>query len=290
MYASDPASGALTEVPRSSIPHIPLPGQSQIPSNPLSIATAPTGQFVHVGFQFGDHQTYPNIQSSITPSVIDTSIANNPVLDLGPQASLDFDAQPVNLFVEPTGRHLYVALGSGGGSFYGGFDLYDIDGSTGALYNHTTIDTPDVPSQVGAIDPQGRFLFQAYGQYDGWLSSFQLPPADGLVTITSSVYLAHATFAHAVVVDPSGDFLCINVGGAPPSFHTHSIDQTTGALALLPSAQTPFPFGEWTVADPQGPYLYTLLNGAIHGFQADPTSGAITELSGSPFTDGSANC
>jgi len=291
MYAIDPASGALTEVSRSPIYYIPTLNQGVIPSNPLSIATEPTGQFVYVGFQNGDFQTYPNIQSSITPYVIDTSNATlGPTLDLGPQESLDFDAQPVNLFVEPTGRHLYVALGTGGGISYAGFDLYDIDGSTGELTNLRTVDTPDVPSQVSALDPQGRFLFQAYGQYDGWLSSFQIPPADGLVTLTSSAPLGPATFAHVLVVDPSGKFLYVEVGGAPPPFNTYSIDQTTGALAQLSSSTlTPFPFGQVTVADPQGPYLYTLLSGSLHGFQADPTSGAITELSGSPFTDGSAN-
>jgi len=290
MYAIDAASGALTEVQRSPFPYIPTINANQAPSDPLSIATEPTGKFVYVGFQNGDYQTYPNIQSSITPYVIDTSNAADPVLDLGPQLSWDFNAQPTNLFVEPSGRHLYVALGSNGGNLYAGFDLYDIDGSTGELTNLRTIDTPDVPSQVSAIDPQGRFLFQAYGQYDGWLSSFQLPPADGLVTITSSVYLGHAKFAHAIVVDPSGEFLYVSVGGAPPPFNTYSIDQTTGALAQLSSStQTPFPFGQVTVADPQGPYLYTLLNGSVHGFQVDSTTGAVTELSGSPFTDGSAN-
>ncbi len=290
MYAIDAASGALTEVHGSPIPYIPTVNPNQAPSNPLSIATEPTGKYVYVGFQNGDFQTYPNIQSSITPYVIDTSNPNAPTLDLGPQESLDFDAQPTNLFVEPTGRHLYVALGTGGGISYAGFDLYDIDGSTGELFNLRTIDTPDVPSQASAMDPQGRFLFQAYGQYGGWLSSFQIPPADGIVTLTSSVYLGPATFAHTLVVDPSGNFLYVNVGGSPPSFNTYSIDQTTGALSQLSgSTLTPFPFGQVTVADPQGPYLYTLLSGSLHGFQADPTSGAITELSGSPFTDGSAN-
>ena len=290
MYAIDAASGALTEVPRSPISYIPTVNPNQAPSNPLSIATEPTGQFVYVGFQNGDYQTYPNIQSSITPYVIDTSNPGSPTLDLGFQGTLDFDAQPVNLFVEPAGRHLYVARGTGGGISYAGFDLYDIDGSTGELFNLRTIDTPDAPSQVSAMDPQGRFLFQAYGQYGGWLSSFQIPPADGIVTLTSSVYLGPATFAHTLVVDPSGNFLYVDVGGAPPSFNTYSIDQTSGALAQLSSStETPFPFGQVTVADPQGPYLYTLLNGSLHGFQVDSTTGAVSELSGSPFSDGSSN-
>lgn len=139
------------------------------------------------------------------------------------------------------------------------------------------------------MDPKGRFLFQAYGQYTTWLSSFQLSPADGSVTAITSIFVDY-TMVHGIVVDPSGNFLYVNVGGAPASFNTYSIDQTTGALTQLSSStQIAFPVGQWTVADPQGPYLYTLLNGSVHGFRADPTNGAVTELSGSPFTDGSAN-
>ena len=289
MYAIDPASGALTEVPRSPIPYIPIPGSEQAPSNPLSIATEPTGQFVYVGFQTGDFPGNPNGNSSITPYVIDTSNATlGPTLDLGPQWSLDFTAQPTNVFVEPSGRHLYVALGPYSDNLYAGFDVYDIDGNTGELYNLSAVDTPG-PSLVSAMDPKGRFLFQAYGQFSSWLSSFQLSPADGSVTAITAIFVDY-TMVHAIVVDPSGSFLYVNVGGAPPSFNTYSIDQTTGALTQLSSStQIAYPFGLLTVADPQGPYLYSLLNGSVHGFQADPTTGAVTELSGSPFTDGSSN-
>ena len=163
MYAIDPASGALTEVPRSPIVYIPIPGSQQAPSNPLSIATEPTGKFVYVGFQNGDYPGNPAGNSSITPYVIDTSNATlGPTLDLGPQWSLEFDEQPTNLYVEPAGRHLYVALGPYGDNLYAGFDVYDIDGNTGELYNLSAVDTPG-PSQVSAMDPKGRFLFQAYG-------------------------------------------------------------------------------------------------------------------------------
>ena len=289
MYAIDPASGALTEVPRSPIPYIPIPGSQQAPSNPLSITTEPTGKFVYVGFQTGDFPGNPNGNSSITPYVIDTSSAVlGPTLDLGPQWSLDFNAQPTSLFVEPSGRHLYVALGPYSDNLYAGFDVYDIDGNTGELYNLREVNTAG-PSQVSAMDPQGRFLFQAYGQYTSWLSSFQLSPADGSVTAITAIFVDY-TMVHAMAVDPSGSFLYVNVGGAPPSFNTYSIDQTTGALTQLSSStQIAYPFGLLTVADPQGSYLYTLLQGSVHGFQADPTSGTITELSGSPFTDGSSN-
>ena len=289
MYAIDSASGALTEVPRSPIPYIPIPGSEQAPSNPLSIATEPTGKFVYVGFQNGDFPGNPNGNSSITPYVIDTSnAALGPTLDLGPQWSLEFNAQPTNLFVEPSGRHLYAALGPYNDNLYAGFDVYDIDGNTGELYNLREVDSVG-PLQVSAMDPKGRFLFQAYGEYNSWLSSFQLSPADGSITATTSIFVDYP-MVHAMAMDPSGSFLYVNVGGAPPSFNTYSIDQTTGALTQLSSStQIAYPFGLLTVADPQGAYLYTLLHGSVHGFQADPTSGTITELSGSPFTDGSAN-
>ena len=106
MYAIDPASGAVTEVPRSPFPYIPTINPNQAPSNPLSIATEPTGKFVYVGFQNGDFPSDPKGNSSITPYVINISNAADPTLDLGPQGSVDFNAQPVNLFVEPAGRHL----------------------------------------------------------------------------------------------------------------------------------------------------------------------------------------
>ena len=288
MYAIDPASGALTEVPHSPFPYIPTINPNQAPSNPLSITTEPSGKYVYVGFQNGDFPGNPEGNSSITPYVIDTSNAADPVLDLGPQLSLDFNAQPTNLFVGPTGLHLYVALGAYGDNLYAGFDVYDIDGNTGELDNPRAADTLG-PSQLSAMDPQGRFLFQAYGQYDSWLMSFQLSPSDGSIAATTAIFVDY-TMVHGLVADPSGNFLYVNVGGAPPSFNTYSIDQTTGALTPLSSStQIAFPFGLLTVADPQGPYLYSLLNGSLHGFQADSTTGAVTELSGSPFTDGSAN-
>src|SRR5208337_1747268 len=286
MYAIDPASGALTEVSRSPIPYVPLPGQSQIPSNPLSLATEPTGKYVYVGFEFGDFANPQNgvFNSSITPYVIDTSNTANPTLDLGPQWSLDFsDGTPTNLFVEPTGRHLYVALGPGGNN-HAGFDLYDIDGSSGAL-NYVMTITADSNSQCSVIDPKGRFLFQATGEIGSVLESFSLSPVDGTGKETSTVLISYLEPLNNFVVDPSGNFLYAYVG---MGFNTYSVDQATGALTLLSTVQTPYPFSQVTVADPQGPYLYTLLGGSLHGFQTDPTTGAVTELPGPPFTDGSS--
>jgi 6-phosphogluconolactonase (cycloisomerase 2 family) len=289
MYAIDPASGALTEVPSSPFPYIPTVNPNQAPSNPLSIATEPTGEYVYVGFQNALATQTP--YSSITPYIIDTSNAADPVLDLGPQLELDFrDGAPTNLFVDPTGRHLYVALGNTGGNFYSGFDLYDIDGSTGALTFKSTFAAGTEDAKSSAMDPAGRFLFQSAGQIGCVLMSYSLSSVDGSETGASSLVVEYTgDLSGFIAVDPSGNFLYFSGQGGPPTLSTYAIDQTTGALTLLSAVQTPYPFGSLTVADPQGPYLYTLLNSALHGFQIDPTAGAISELPGSPFTDGSAN-
>jgi len=289
MYAIDPASGALTEVPSSPFPYIPTVNPNQAPSNPLSIATEPTGEYVYVGFQ--NAQPSPTPYSSLTPYVIDTSNSADPVLDLGPQSELDFtDGAPSNLLVDPTGRHLYVALGNTAGNFYSGFDLYDIDGGSGALTLRSKILGSTEDSKSSAMDPAGRFLFQSAGQIGCTLSSYTLSPVDGSETGASSLVVNYTgEISGVIAVDPSGDFLYFAGPGGPATLSTYSIDQTSGALTLLSAVQTPYPFGSLTVDDPQGPYLYTLLNGSLHGFQVDPTAGAISELPGSPFTDGSAN-
>lgn len=289
MYAIDPASGALTEVPSSPFQYIPTINPNQAPAYLLSIATEPSGKYVYVGFQNGPAPQ--TAYGSITPYVIDTSNAADPVLDLGPQLELDFsDGAPSNLFVEPAGRHLYVSLANSGGNFYAGFDLYDIDGNSGELYFRDTMASPGVWARASAMDPAGRFLFQAVGQYGSMLTSYALSPVDGSEAGSSTVFVSYDAITVNIVVDPSGSFLYAYVDEGPLGFNTYSIDQTTGAPTLLNSStQTAFPFGQATVADPQGQYLYTLLNGALHGFQVDATSGAVSELSSSPFTDGSSN-
>ncbi len=207
MYAIDSASGALTEVPSSPFPYIPTINPGQAPSNPLSIATEPTGEYVYVGFQ--NIQPSPTPYSSLTPYVIDTSDPADPVLDLGPELEVDFtDGTPSNLFVDPTGRHLYVALGNSGGNFYSGFDFYDIYGGNGALTLRSKMLGGAEDSKSSAMDPAGRFLFQSAGQIGCTLSSYTLSPVDGSETGASSLVVAYSgEISGIIAVDPSGKFL-----------------------------------------------------------------------------------
>jgi hypothetical protein len=70
----------------------------------------------------------------------------------------------------------------------------------------------------------------------------------------------------------------------------YSIDQVTGALTQVQGPFTSISFSPGTsVADPLGPYLYSLspLGGVgVHVYQIDQQSGNLTEISGSPFNGG----
>jgi DNA-binding beta-propeller fold protein YncE len=85
---------------------------------------------------------------------------------------------------------------------------------------------------------------------------------------------------------------CVGVG--PGNVSAYSIDGTTGALT--PVAGSPFPagFGSLSVTvDPTGQFAYVANrgfspdNGTVSAYTIDGTTGALTEIAGSPFPAGS---
>jgi hypothetical protein len=84
-----------------------------------------------------------------------------------------------------------------------------------------------------------------------------------------------------MLTDGSGNFLYVQQGN---SSVVYKIDQTTGTLAVPPSPVAVLTFNTGSAtADPLGPYLYSLQADGVHGFLVDPQSGALSELTGSPF-------
>jgi len=132
-----------------------------------------------------------------------------------------------------------------------------------------------------AIDPQGRFFFDGWGTTLGTIDSALISPADGTaLTGITSVTSANEIPA-AMLADSSGKFLYVEQGSAPV---VYAINQTTGALAVPPAALAVLSFSPHSaVADPLGPYIYSLQNDGVHGFLVDPQSGKLSEIPGSPF-------
>jgi hypothetical protein len=69
----------------------------------------------------------------------------------------------------------------------------------------------------------------------------------------------------------------------------YSIDQTSGALTLLSGPLAAFAFAKGTVvADPMGPFVYSLTRAGVDVFQVDPQTGDLAEIPGAPFGTGSS--
>jgi 6-phosphogluconolactonase (cycloisomerase 2 family) len=90
MFQIDRNTGALNEVPAS----------------PLSIATEASGQFLYVGYAFGNFVG----QSSVNAFLIDST--NLQLLPLPVQSTTDIDSPPIGLFADPKGRYLYAGSGA----------------------------------------------------------------------------------------------------------------------------------------------------------------------------------
>jgi 6-phosphogluconolactonase (cycloisomerase 2 family) len=88
-------------------------------------------------------------------------------------------------------------------------------------------------------------------------------------------------------VDQSNKFLYVSTGNG---IYAYTIDQTTGALALVPGS----PFGagskSWTIAiTPTNSYLYQLQltsSTNIYAYAVNQATGTLTPISGSPFNGG----
>jgi len=285
MFQIDQATGALAEVPASPFQVPPTVNPNQAPSFALSIGTEASGKFVFVGYAFGDFQG----QSAVVTLSIDTSVPTNPAL-LTQQTTDFLVGEPLQLLTDGKGLHLYVGLSQGqDGQLVGGADVYSIDPAAGSLSFLGTADGSAGLGRSTAIDPAGRFFFVGWGFHIGFIDSCIISPVDGTTAAlpSSTVDLGPnpGIFPDAMVVDNSGRFLFVQQTGI--GVLVYSIDQITGALSHVqgPFANISFSLGT-AVADPQGPYLYSLDTLGIHAYQIDQQIGNLAEISGSPFSDG----
>jgi DNA-binding beta-propeller fold protein YncE len=115
-----------------------------------------------------------------------------------------------------------------------------------------------------------------------------------LAGVNGSPFTTGGTYPSYVAFDPSGK--CAYVSNYYSSYVTaHYIDASTGALWPMPGS--PFAMsgntsGSYAIAvDPAGKFVYVLNMGSgnISVFSRDTSTGALTEVSGSPFKIGSGS-
>jgi 6-phosphogluconolactonase len=199
-------------------------------------------------------------------------------------------AYPQSVAIDPTGRFVYVAnLNS--------FDVsaFAIDANSGAL---TPIPGSPFaaaggnPSSV-AIDPSGRFAYVGSSSFPS-VTSFSIDAGTGALTQTGSTAMTGAgCFFASTKVDPTGKFVfmlspCHGV-------YAFTADPNSGVLTLVAGSPVLPPTG-WTGSDnssslavePTGRFVYVAnsYSGTIAVLTIDSTTGALSQIPGSPFAVG----
>jgi 6-phosphogluconolactonase (cycloisomerase 2 family) len=271
------SDGSLKRVSGSPF-FAPAPGNvGPAPASPVSLATEHSGQFVYVGYASGDaagHGAIIEFQINVTDP------ANPQLVPVTAQESSYVPASPLTMLTDPKGAYLYVGLA---GAQAAGTNVYAIDGVTGAFNFVGTAGGGNPNTRAIALDPRGQFFFDGWGSSAGFIQSAQLAPAGTTIPIAAPISLGPGNVPHAMLVDGTGKFLYVDVLSAGGSY-VFSIEPT-GNLGSSPlSPLTTFNFQTGTaVADPEGPYIYSLQAEGIHAFAVDAVSGAVSDVNGSPF-------
>jgi 6-phosphogluconolactonase len=176
-------------------------------------------------------------------------------------------------------------------------DVFSVNPSTGAL---TTVPGSPFPVAAGqgagglAADPAGKFLFVTEPNTNQ-IAAFTINSNGQLTPVAGSPFPA-STFPVEAVVDPSGAFLYVsNNQDALGGISAYTIDSSTGGLtSILGSPFTTLvnggPVG--LTIHPNGKFLYIAMAGAsvpnnqIVVESIDATTGALSPVTGSPFTTG----
>jgi hypothetical protein len=278
MFQLNQATGGLAEVSGSPFSTGPTENPNLAAMSPVCLSTEKSGQFLYVGYRFGNFSG----QGAVNEYLIDA--AHLQLVPLPGQPTTDIPSSPVGMLSDPRGLHLYLGLGvnASTGVQDAGTNVYSINPVTGTLSPAGSAGNAQVVGRSIAIDPLGHFFFDSWGVTVGAIDSALISPADGTATTgISTVNLSLGEIAAALLVDSSGKFLYAQQGSAPA---VYSINQTTGALSVPPSALSVLSFSPHSAAaDPLGPYLYSLQPDGIHGFLVNSQTGALSEIPGSPF-------
>jgi 6-phosphogluconolactonase len=153
-----------------------------------------------------------------------------------------------------------------------------------------------------AVDGSERFLYVAnpsasnpppFASTIGNISGFQIDPGTGALTrILGSPFTAtNGKGPSAITVDPSGKFVYATTPGSSFSIWCFTITPTNGQL--VPVTASPFSLsagGLFALIDPSGNHFYIGSQDptGVAGYTYDPSTGAPTVITGSPFSTGTA--
>lgn len=284
-FSLDPSTGASSPLAQGAV--------TVGDGFPHSLAHDPQGRFLFVSAQadrpHGNQVGHDEVASfRINPADGSLTPVGTPTILTNPAGAI---------VVSADGRFLYMSL-------IQGILVFSIDQGSGALAlvkgSPFVIDPNTATLNVQAalaIDPQGRFLYQAQtGNFGGvgQVAVYALNRGTGIPTpVAGSPFETSPTpfFAETNAADPLGRFVFTGGSISAPNLDVESVN---GSGALSPAPGSPFPTNNDIIfsitADPAGKFLYVsagVQKSGIFGYRIDAT-GALTMLTGSPFAPNGA--
>jgi 6-phosphogluconolactonase (cycloisomerase 2 family) len=212
---------------------------------------------------------------------------------LAPLETVPGGSGPTGLVLTPDNRFLVVANSDApAGGTWGGAGTVSVfarNTATGALSEIAGSPFPAHAMALNvAISPDGRFVY-ATNQFDYQVTTFALDPATGALTEASFSPLAE-TEAHSIAMHPTGTFLY--TGSEESDVKGHVLNAADGSYTDTPG--TPYPSAganNWLTITPSGRHLFTsdgccstpAGSGALRTFAIDTSTGALSEIAGSPL-------
>jgi 6-phosphogluconolactonase len=234
----------------------------------FELAMDPVGRFLYVSSPQGEVRAYAINQTDGLLSEV-------------PGMPFALGGTARELKVDPTGKFLYVA-----NLTLGALNAFAIDQTTGALSPLPGSPFAALPSVLSVeIDPAGEHVYSVNDT--GAIAGFSLDAATGALTpLAGSPYAATATSC-SMAIHPLASFAFVaNSVGANGTLSTFSI-AADGALTQIQGSPVAAGNSPCSVAvDPSGSFVYVANSGSanVSGYSINTTTGALTALTGSPFT------
>ena len=281
LYSYSYGNSALVTIPVDlSTGALGSPATSGGPHSSWSVVAAPSGKFLYVSdtpMDAVDGFSVNSTSGALTP------LPGSPFSLGNPSGSATG-----GLAIEPGGKFLY-ATDTNATNVVG----FSINSSTGSLTPLTGSHAMTGSGPLGeVVDPQGKFLFVA-NSGDATLSSFAINSSNGALTpVPGSPF---STFPgdgpQFLAVHPSGKYLYTDLPGPQGGMNFLGAYAIGANGALTPVSGSPYALGNFPLGvavDPAGKVVYAANDGdgTISAFTVDSNSGALAEISGSPFSAG----
>jgi len=263
-------------------------------TDPMTIEVHPNGKYFYVadGNDGSIHQWNVN-ESTGVPADIGSKVINESGSFYEPSGSGDSPTHV--LTVTPNGKFLYSANND---ATVGAYTV----GSSGVLTHiadaNISVCTSGDPDTTGAITSNDKFVWvtDTCANEDEWHVITLKVGSNGALTQTSSVTLTNVdSWLWSIQVNPAAALLYVGDEGGNAQIYGYKV-AADGSLTQLTLGQSSAQFqddfdGNGTSSDcrviehsPDGKFFYwTDDDDLIHSFSVNMTSGAIAELSSSPF-------